>query len=116
MKKYSLRWMTSAVAGVTALVAVAAAPANAAPANVNTKCGTYICVHTAHHEKFVQDITVQTRDGLPGKLHAWWGNFSSPRVTSASHRWTVGREQSASLVCGALERGGRQIEERCVKI
>lgn len=115
MEKASWRYLATAVTTLAALGAVVA-PASAAPANVGTKCGTYICVFTAHHDKFVQDITVQTRDGLSGTLRAWWGDYSSPRVKASSHRWVVNREQKAHLVCGALERSGRQIEVRCVSI
>lgn len=90
-------------------------PANAA---VDSQCGQYICVMTAHHNRFVQDITVQTRDGNSGTLRAYWGEFRSGRVAAASHRWAVGYEQAnASLVCGALERDGRVIEDGiCVTI
>lgn len=116
MKQVSLRWVTATAVTTAALGAVVAAPASAAPGEVDTKCGTYICVHTAHYDHFVQDITVQTRDGLPGTLRAWWGTYASPRVNASTARWLVGREQSADLVCGALERGGRQIEVRCVNL
>ncbi|MFG2463786.1 hypothetical protein ACGFWE_43100 [Streptomyces sp. NPDC048523] len=93
---------------------LAATPASAA---VDSKCGRYICVMTAHHNRFVQDITVQTKDGLPGTLRAYWGNYHSTKVDAASHRWGVGYEQSQSkLVCGGLERDGRSIEDICVTI
>ncbi|MFI1972012.1 hypothetical protein [Streptomyces cinnamoneus] len=94
---------------VLALGLVTATPADAA---VSTHCGTYICVMTAHHNRFVQDVTVRTKDGLPGTLRAYWGNFRSPKVNAASHRWEVGYEQAnAKLVCGGLERDGRTIED-----
>ncbi|WP_329036367.1 hypothetical protein OHT61_08150 [Streptomyces sp. NBC_00178] len=104
---------TLLAAGTLSLIA--AAPANAA---VHSQCGQYICVMTAHHNRFVQDITVQTRDGNSGTLRAYWGEFRSGRVAAASHRWAVGYEQAnASLVCGALERDGRVIEDGiCVTI
>ncbi|MEW2403784.1 hypothetical protein [Streptomyces sp. NPDC046862] len=97
------------------LLLLSAAPASA---QVDGNCGTYICVMTAHHNRFVQDITVRTKDGLPGKLRAYWGNFRSPRVNAASHRWAVNYEQAnAKLVCGGLERDGRTIEDGvCVTI
>ncbi|MEU8980466.1 hypothetical protein [Streptomyces sp. NPDC048309] len=94
---------------------LAATPASAA---VDSHCGEYVCVLTAHHNRFVQDITVRTKDGLPGTLRAYWGNFHSPKANAASHRWTVGYEQAgAKLVCGGLERDGRTIEDGiCVTI
>jgi hypothetical protein len=103
------------LASACALSLLAAVPAHA---GVSTHCGTYICVMTAHHNRFVQDITVSTRDGLPGTLRAYWGDFRSPRVKAASHRWVVNREQQgAKLVCGGLERDGRTIEDGiCISI
>ncbi|MFI1105964.1 hypothetical protein [Streptomyces melanogenes] len=103
------------VVAVCALVLLCATPASA---KVSGRCGKYICVMTAHHNRFVQDITIRTKDGLPGKLRAYWGNFRSPRVHAASHRWSVGYEQAKSkLVCGGLERDGRTIEDGiCVSI
>ncbi|MET9417925.1 hypothetical protein ABZY03_27790 [Streptomyces klenkii] len=94
---------------------LAAAPAHA---QVDGHCGKYVCVMTAHHNRFVQDITVRTKDGLPGTLRSYWGNYRSQKVNAASHRWAVGYEQShAKLVCGGLERDGRTIEDRvCVSI
>jgi hypothetical protein len=115
MKNVSLRWVTATAVAMAALGAVIA-PASAAPTGVSSKCGTYICVHTAHHNKFVQDITVETRDGLPGTLRSWWGTYSGRAINGARGHWLVGREESASLVCGSLERSGRKIEERCVAI
>ncbi|WP_256339340.1 MULTISPECIES: hypothetical protein [unclassified Streptomyces] len=98
-----------------ALSLLATTPASA---QVDSQCGKYICVMTAHHNRFVQDITVQTRDGLPGTLRSYWGNFHSSKVSAASHRWAVGYEQAgAKLVCGGLERDGRVIEDGiCVTI
>ncbi|MGO4461442.1 hypothetical protein AB4039_29735 [Streptomyces sp. M-16] len=106
---------SATVLAALALTLVGASPANAA---VDSQCGQYICVMTAHHNRFVQDITVQTRDGNPGVLRAYWGEFRSGRVTAASHRWGVGYEQAgAKLVCGGLERDGRTIEDGiCVTI
>ncbi|MFD9570695.1 hypothetical protein ACFWBI_12675 [Streptomyces sp. NPDC059982] len=105
-------------ATLLAAVALAFAAASPASAEVNSQCGQYICVMTAHHNRFVQDITVQTRDGNPGVLRAYWGEFRSGRVTAASHRWAVGYDQAgAKLVCGGLERDGRTIEDGiCVTI
>lgn len=92
--------------------------ATPADAGVSDTCGQYICVLTAHHNRFVQDITVRTKDGLPGTLRAYWGNFRPPRVRAASHRWVANYEQKdAKLVCGGLERDGRTIEDGiCVTI
>ncbi|MFF4751196.1 hypothetical protein ACWD5R_33850 [Streptomyces sp. NPDC002514] len=99
----------TALASACVLPLLAAAPAHA---EVHTHCGTYVCVMTAHHERFVQDITVKTKDGLPGTLRAYWGEFRSPRVNAASHRWVVNRDQpNAKLVCAGLERDGRSIED-----
>ncbi|MFD8979800.1 hypothetical protein [Streptomyces sp. NPDC059564] len=104
----------------TLLAALGLALAAASPANaqVDSQCGKYICVMTAHHNRFVQDITVQTKDGLPGVLRSYWGDFHSNKVNAASHRWGVGYEQAGSkLVCGGLERDGRTIEDGiCVTI
>jgi len=92
--------------------------ATPASAEVDGKCGRYLCVLTAHHNRYVQDITVRTRDGLPGTLRAWWGPYQSPRVRAAGHRWVVNQEhKKAKLVCGGLERDGRTIEDGvCVRI
>lgn len=76
-----------------ALSLLATTPASA---QVDSQCGKYICVMTAHHNRFVQDITVQTRDGLPGTLRSYWGNFHSSKVSAASHRWAVGYEQAGA--------------------
>ncbi|WP_030160883.1 hypothetical protein [Streptomyces sp. NRRL S-244] len=115
---HRLRYLTATLAAGAALALAAAAPADARPSGVDSHCGKYICVMTAHHNRFVQDITVQTRDGLPGTLRSYWGNFHSSRVNAASHRWAVGYEQQgAKLVCGGLERDGRSIEDGiCVTI
>ncbi|MFK0237276.1 hypothetical protein [Streptomyces vinaceus] len=115
---HRLRHLTAALAAAAALALAAAAPADARPNGVDGHCGRYICVMTAHHNRFVQDITVQTRDGLRGTLRSYWGNFRSAKVNAASHRWEVGYEQKeAKLVCGGLERDGRTIEDGiCVTI
>ncbi|MER5774338.1 hypothetical protein ABT144_08615 [Streptomyces sp. NPDC002039] len=113
------RRIAATFAVTAALALLTAAPSDAAAARrVDSQCGTYICVHTAHHNRFVQDITVQTKDGVSGTLRAYWGNYHSSRVNAASRRWEVGYEQAgASLVCGGLERDGRSIEDGiCVTI
>lgn len=86
-------------------------------ARVDVQCGNYICVMTAHNDKFVQDITVQTKDGNSGDIRSYWGSFQGHPVWAASHRWTVGYEQEAPLVCGGLVRDGRTIEDGiCVTV
>ncbi|MEU8776927.1 hypothetical protein [Streptomyces sp. NPDC048606] len=114
IKKFDLKKPALLIAAC-AVTLFAAAPAFA---EVHSQCGRYICVMTAHHNRFVQDITVQTKDGLPGTLRSYWGDFHSSKVRAASHRWAVGYEQSgAKLVCGGLERDGRVIEDGiCVTI
>ncbi|WP_243868958.1 hypothetical protein [Streptomyces liangshanensis] len=114
--RHAVRRVATTVAGAVLVGMAVAAPASARPAEVDGRCGTYICVYTAHHNRFVQDITVETRDGLSGQLRSYWGEFRSGRVNASRYRWAVGREQSAPLVCGALVRSGRQIEEVCVTI
>ncbi|MFD7630762.1 hypothetical protein ACFV7Q_32870 [Streptomyces sp. NPDC059851] len=109
------------IKNVAALFAACVLPllaATPASAEVHGQCGKYICVMTAHHNRFVQDITVRTKDGLPGTLRSYWGDFHSSKVNAASHRWEVGYEQAgAKLVCGGLERDGRTIEDGiCVTI
>ncbi|MDK9499457.1 MULTISPECIES: hypothetical protein [Streptomyces] len=113
-----LRYLAATLATGVTLALTAGAPADARPGGVHTQCGKYICVMTAHHNRFVQDITVQTKDGLPGTLRSYWGNFHSTRVVAASHRWPVNYEQAdAKLVCGGLQRDGRTIEDGiCVTI
>ncbi|MCD9193489.1 hypothetical protein [Streptomyces albireticuli] len=113
-----MRKIVATVLAALAMGSAVAVPASAAPTGVNSQCGKYICVMTAHHNRFVQDITVRTTDGLPGTLRSYWGNYHSPKVNAASHRWEVGYEQAGSkLVCGGLERDGRSIEDGvCVTI
>ncbi|MBT2385939.1 hypothetical protein [Streptomyces sp. ISL-11] len=105
-------------ATVLAALTLGLLTATPASAGVDVQCGKYICVMTAHHNRFVQDITVRTRDGLPGTLRAYWGDFHSPKANAATHKWDVNREQQgAKLVCGGLERDGRSIEDGiCVTI
>ncbi|WP_237531014.1 hypothetical protein [Streptomyces sp. SID3212] len=114
--RHAVRRVATTVAGAVLVGMAVTAPASALPSQVDGRCGTYICVYTAHHNRFVQDITVETRDGLSGQLRSYWGDFRSPRVNAARARWAVGAEKSAPLVCGALVRDGRQIEEVCVTI
>ncbi len=89
MKITRFRLILAAALSVAPLAA--AVPAGAATRGVDSHCGTYICVMTAHQNKFVQDITVYAEDGLPGTLRAYWGEFRSPRVSaaSASGRWAT---------------------------
>ncbi|WP_260333873.1 hypothetical protein [Streptomyces beigongshangae] len=107
------------LAGILAAGLVTAAPASAA---VKSTCGSHICVATAYQgTRYVQDITVWTRDGLPGTLRAFAGSFSDRRPNDDSHRFVVNRElgQPGSgrlAVCGGLDRSGRVIENHCVLI
>lgn len=95
---------------------LAAAPASAA---VKTKCGVHICVNTAHHDTFVQDITVYTRHGgAPRILRAFVGNFhqQSARPTSR-FRVIVNRDfPGGAYVCGGAGSSSRPIENVCVRV
>ncbi|MGC2997903.1 hypothetical protein ACPF8X_05735 [Streptomyces sp. G35A] len=105
-----------ALAGACALGVVTAVPASA---EVSTRCGTYICVNTAHQGKdYVQDITVTTRDGLAGTLRGFVRDYAKSRAGVSRARFVVNREFSGEplLVCGGLDRGGRVIENACVKL
>ncbi|MET8573105.1 hypothetical protein ABZV63_34465, partial [Streptomyces sp. NPDC004783] len=56
-------------------------------------CGTYICVATAYQGRdFVQDITVTTRDGLPGTLRAFVGDYRGSKANVSRWRFVVNRE------------------------
>ncbi|KOU19065.1 hypothetical protein ADK52_29555 [Streptomyces sp. WM6372] len=96
---------------------VTAAPASA---EVKATCGTYICVATAYQGRdYVQDITVTTRDGLPGTLRAFVGDYHSSRAGVSQARFVVNREFRAYprlAICGGLDRSGRVIENHCVLI
>ncbi|MDT0615805.1 hypothetical protein [Streptomyces lancefieldiae] len=105
-----------ALAGTCAFGLVTAVPASA---EVSTKCGTYICVNTAHQGKdYVQDITVTTRDGLTGTLRGFVRDYAKSAAGVSKARFTVNREFSGEplLVCGGLDRGGRVIENTCVAL
>jgi hypothetical protein len=99
------------------LLLVTAAPASA---EVKSTCGTYICVATAYQGRdYVQDITVTTRDGLPGTLRAFVGEYRGSKANVSRARFVVNREIRAYprlAVCGGLDRGGRVIENHCVMI
>ncbi|MCF3961492.1 hypothetical protein [Streptomyces fuscigenes] len=111
------RWPRVAVTLIAAC-AVGAATAAPASAEVKSTCGTYICVATAHQGRdYVQDITVTTRDGLPGTLRAFVGDYGNRKAGVSQYRFTVNREFRAYpklAVCGGLDRGGRFIENHCV--
>ena len=96
----------AALAAVGALGLATAAPASA---EVKSTCGTYICVATAYQGRdYVQDITVTTRDGLPGTLRAFvgdYGNRKAKRVAVAVRRQP--RDQGVSAT-GRLRRSGSQ--------
>ncbi|MEU9523324.1 hypothetical protein [Streptomyces sp. NPDC048224] len=117
------RWRFATTAAALAATSVCglvtAAPASAA---VKQTCGTYICVATAYQgTRYVQDITVFTRDGLPGTLRAFAADYRNSRANDDRHVFTVNRElgQPGSgrlAVCGGLDRSGRVIENHCVLI
>lgn len=109
----------SSLAMVGSLGVLAAAPASA---EVDTKCGTHVCVNTAHHDTLVQDITVYTKHGgAPGILRAFVRDFNRKSGGPvARFRVDVNRDFAAPpkkvYVCGGLDRGGKFIENICVKI
>lgn len=107
----------AALAAVGALGLATAAPASA---EVKSTCGTYICVATAYQGRdYVQDITVTTRDGLPGTLRAFVGDYGNRKANVSRWRFVVNREIRAYprlAVCGGLDRSGRVIENHCVLI
>ncbi|MCX5206136.1 hypothetical protein OG897_32610 [Streptomyces sp. NBC_00237] len=107
------------LAGILAAGLVTAAPASAA---VKSTCGKYICVATAYQgTRYVQDITVWTRDGFPGTLRAFAGSYRNQKPNDDLHRFVVnlelGKPGTGRLaVCGGLDRSGRVIENHCVLI
>ncbi|GAA2300854.1 hypothetical protein Scani_23550 [Streptomyces caniferus] len=115
------RRRAATVSAVLAVVSgaglVTAAPASA---EVKSTCGTYICVATAYQGRdYVQDITVTTRDGLPGTLRAFVGDYRNSKAGVSRWRFVVNREIRAYprlAVCGGLDRSGRVIENHCVLI
>ncbi|MFG3552627.1 hypothetical protein [Streptomyces sp. NPDC047725] len=47
--------------------------------------GTYICVAAAYQGRdYVQDVTVTTRDGLPGTLRAFVGDYRGSKANVGS--------------------------------
>jgi len=112
-----LATVTAALTAAGGLLMATAVPASA---EVKSTCGTYICVATAYQGRdYVQDITVTTRDGLPGTLRAFVGDYRGSRVNVTRARFVVNREIRAYpklAVCGGLDRGGRVIENHCVLI
>ncbi|MGA5421448.1 hypothetical protein [Streptomyces lavendulocolor] len=108
---------TAALAAAGVLVLATAPPAGA---EVKSTCGSYICVATAHQGRdYVQDITVTTRDGLPGTLRAFVGDHRASKAGVSRWRFVVNREIRAYprlAVCGGLDRGGRVIENHCVML
>jgi hypothetical protein len=109
--------VAAALAAASALGLATAAPASA---EVKSTCGTYICVATAYQGRdYVQDITVTTRDGLPGTLRAFVGDYRNTKAGVSRWRFIVNREIRAYprlAVCGGLDRSGRVIENHCVLI
>ncbi|MFB7057569.1 hypothetical protein ACFCXT_31180 [Streptomyces vinaceus] len=114
------RRLATVAAALTAACATALVTAAPASAEVKATCGKYICVATAYQGRdFVQDITVTTREGLPGTLRAFVGDYNSSRANVSQARFVVNREFRAYprlAVCGGLDRGGRVIENHCVLI
>ncbi len=112
-----LATVAAALAAACASALVTAAPASA---EVKSTCGTYICVATAYQGRdYVQDITVTTREGLPGTLRAFVGDYRGSRAGVSQARFVVNREFRAYprlAVCGGLDRSGRVIENHCVMI
>ncbi|WP_328622572.1 hypothetical protein [Streptomyces sp. NBC_00354] len=112
-----LATVAAALAAACASALVTAAPASA---EVKSTCGTYICVATAYQGRdYVQDITVTTRDGLPGTLRAFVGDYRGSRAGVSRARFVINREFRAYprlAVCGGLDRSGRVIENHCVMI
>ncbi|WP_318218795.1 hypothetical protein [Streptomyces sp. SCL15-6] len=109
--------VSAALAAAGGLLLATAAPASA---EVKSTCGTYICVATAYQGRdYVQDITVTTKDGLPGTLRGFVGDYRGSKANVSRWRFTVNREIRAYprlAVCGGLDRGGRVIENHCVMI
>ncbi|MFH8934079.1 hypothetical protein [Streptomyces griseosporeus] len=114
------RRLTTVGAALTAAGTLLVAAATPASAEVKSTCGTYICVATAFQGRdYVQDITVTTRDGLPGTLRAFVGDYRGSKANVSQWRFVVNREIRAYprlAVCGGLDRGGRFIENHCVMI
>ncbi|MFJ8542420.1 hypothetical protein ACIRFH_10480 [Streptomyces sp. NPDC093586] len=108
---------TAALAAAGALLLATASPASA---EVKSTCGSYICVATAYQGRdYVQDITVTTKDGLPGTLRAFVGDYRDSEPNVSRWRFVINREFRAYprlAVCGGLDRGGRVIENHCVMI
>jgi hypothetical protein len=109
--------VTAALTAAVGLLLGAAVPASA---EVKSTCGTYICVATAYQGgDYVQDITITARDGLPGTLRAFVGDYRGSKANVARWRFVVNREIRAYprlAVCGGPDRGGRVIENHCVMI
>ncbi|MER8193527.1 hypothetical protein ABTY00_06120 [Streptomyces microflavus] len=85
-------------------MATTAAPASAA---VKQMCGSRICVATAYQgTRYDQDITVFTRDGLPGTLRAFAGSYRQSRANEDRHVFIVNQEigepgSGQPAICGA---------------
>ncbi|WP_327130646.1 hypothetical protein OG311_03965 [Streptomyces sp. NBC_01343] len=114
------RRLATVAAALTAACAMALVTAGPASAEVKATCGKYICVATAYQGRdYVQDITVTTRDGLPGTLRAFVGDYRNSKAGVSQARFVVNREIRAYprlAVCGGLDRSGRVIENHCVLI
>jgi hypothetical protein len=80
---------------------------------VDSTCGTNICVSTVHRDHKVKSITVRTLSGKKGTLRAYWGDFEDTRKRSAKATWDIddkdGRTRGphkalrdSDLVCGSV--------------
>ncbi|MFD7094096.1 hypothetical protein [Streptomyces xanthophaeus] len=114
------RRLAAVATALAAVGAIGLATATPASASVKSTCGTYICVATAYQGRdYVQDITVTTREGLPGTLRAFVGDYRASKAGVSRWRFVVNREIRAYpklAVCGGLDRSGRVIENHCVLI
>ncbi|MEU9105544.1 hypothetical protein AB0D54_14415 [Streptomyces xanthophaeus] len=114
------RRLAAVATALAAVGAIGLATATPASASVKSTCGTYICVATAYQGRdYVQDITVTTREGLPGTLRAFVGDYRASKAGVSRWRFDVNREIRAYpklAVCGGLDRSGRVIENHCVLI
>jgi serine/threonine protein kinase len=90
-----------------------------AQGGVNGECGPLLCVYTAHAGRYVEDITVKSKDGQPGEMHAWWGEYKSDYQNKVRGYWKPNQKQTdpgAKLVCGEMLRNGKRVEFHCVDL
>ncbi|MFD3519868.1 hypothetical protein [Streptomyces sp. NPDC058653] len=116
------RRLAATAAALATVSVVGLMTANPASAAAKQTCGEQICVATAYQgARYIQDITVFTKDGLPGKLRAFAADFSQSKANDDRHVFPVNRElgepgSGPLLVCGGLDRSGRVLENHCVRI